>query len=78
MYKNIRLIYTLIIGTFSIALFIYGFFPIVHYDNTIASINDIPQFIDNVRYVLCVALNINIKHSQKLVVNTYTIFYLLG
>ncbi|KAF7413550.1 hypothetical protein HZH68_002039 [Vespula germanica] len=49
MYKNIRLIYTLIIGTFSIALFIYGFFPIVHYDNTIASINDIPQFIDNVR-----------------------------
>ncbi|KAF7407296.1 hypothetical protein HZH66_001833 [Vespula vulgaris] len=49
MYKNIRFIYTLIIGTFSIALFIYGFFPIVHYDNTIASINDIPQFIDNVR-----------------------------
>ncbi|KAI4501714.1 hypothetical protein M0802_003049 [Mischocyttarus mexicanus] len=49
MYKNIRLIYTIIVGTFSIVLFIYGFFPIVHYDSTIASINDIPQFIDNER-----------------------------
>ncbi|XP_014607226.1 PREDICTED: GPI ethanolamine phosphate transferase 2 [Polistes canadensis] len=47
MYKNIRLIYTIIVGTFSIVLFIYGFFPIIHYDNTIASINDIPQFIDD-------------------------------
>lgn len=59
MYKNIGSIYTLIVGTFSTALFIYGFFPIVHYDNTIASINDIPQFVDNVRYVLHVALNKN-------------------
>ncbi|XP_047344818.1 GPI ethanolamine phosphate transferase 2 isoform X2 [Vespa velutina] len=49
MYKNIRSIYTLIVGIFSTALFIYGFFPIVHYDNTIASINDIPHFINNIR-----------------------------
>lgn len=66
MYKNIGSIYTLIVGTFSTALFIYGFFPIVHYDNTIASINDIPQFVNNVRYVLRIDLNKNINHSKKL------------
>ncbi|XP_015174532.1 PREDICTED: GPI ethanolamine phosphate transferase 2 [Polistes dominula] len=45
--SHLSLIYSIIVGTFSVVLFIYGFFPIIHYDNTIASINNIPQFIDN-------------------------------
>ncbi|XP_076292215.1 phosphatidylinositol glycan anchor biosynthesis class G isoform X1 [Lasioglossum baleicum] len=45
----ITLLYILIIGFLSIALFLYGFFPLVNYDNTIATEKDIPKFVENVR-----------------------------
>ncbi|XP_053996555.1 GPI ethanolamine phosphate transferase 2 isoform X1 [Hylaeus anthracinus] len=43
------LLYIIFIGPLSISLFLYGFFPLIKYDSTIATENDIPQFIDNVR-----------------------------
>ncbi|XP_031837371.2 phosphatidylinositol glycan anchor biosynthesis class G isoform X1 [Nomia melanderi] len=45
----ITLFYILIIGPSSIVLFLYGFFPLTNYDNTIATENDIPKYIENVR-----------------------------
>ncbi|XP_076621223.1 phosphatidylinositol glycan anchor biosynthesis class G isoform X3 [Colletes latitarsis] len=48
--KNIIILfYILFIGPLSMALFLYGFFPLINYDNTIATENDIPKFIENVR-----------------------------
>ncbi|XP_076680624.1 GPI ethanolamine phosphate transferase 2, catalytic subunit-like isoform X3 [Andrena cerasifolii] len=48
--KNIAILfYVLLIGPLSITLFLYGFFPLINYDNTIATENDIPKFIENVR-----------------------------
>ncbi|OAD62584.1 GPI ethanolamine phosphate transferase 2 [Eufriesea mexicana] len=48
--KNILiLLYIVFIGPLSIALFLYGFFPLVHYDNTIATQDNIPKFIKNAR-----------------------------
>ncbi|XP_015438915.1 PREDICTED: GPI ethanolamine phosphate transferase 2 [Dufourea novaeangliae] len=43
------LFYVLFIAPLSIVLFLYGFFPLINYDNTIATENDIPTFIENVR-----------------------------
>ncbi|XP_017882282.1 GPI ethanolamine phosphate transferase 2 [Ceratina calcarata] len=43
------LFYVLFIGPSSIALFLYGFFPLVNYDNSISTKDDIPKFIENVR-----------------------------
>ncbi|CAK9834102.1 GPI ethanolamine phosphate transferase 2 [Anthophora retusa] len=48
--KNITvLLYIIFIGPLSIALFLYGFFPLVNYDNTKATQDNVPQFIENVR-----------------------------
>ncbi|CAD1478308.1 unnamed protein product, partial [Heterotrigona itama] len=48
--KNIiTLSYIVFIGPLSIALFLYGFFPLMHCDNTIATQDDIPKFIENTR-----------------------------
>lgn len=49
MSKNIILLYTIFIGPFFIALFLYGFFPLVNYDNTKATQDNIPKSIENVR-----------------------------
>lgn len=49
MNKNIILLYIVFIGPFFIALFLYGFFPLVNYDNTKATQDNIPKSIENVR-----------------------------
>ncbi|XP_078036093.1 phosphatidylinositol glycan anchor biosynthesis class G [Augochlora pura] len=43
------LFYILIIGPLSTVLFLSGFFPLTNYSNTIATDNDIPKFVENVR-----------------------------
>nr|XP_033336582.1 GPI ethanolamine phosphate transferase 2 isoform X1 [Megalopta genalis] len=43
------LFYILIIGPLSTVLFLYGFFPLTNYSNTVATDNDIPKFVENVR-----------------------------
>lgn len=45
----IILFYVIFVGPLSIALFLYGFFPLINYDNTIATENNIPKFVENVR-----------------------------
>nr|XP_012144892.1 PREDICTED: GPI ethanolamine phosphate transferase 2 isoform X1 [Megachile rotundata] len=45
----IILVYIVFIGPLSVALFLYGFFPLINYDNTIATHNNVPKFIENVR-----------------------------
>ncbi|KAF3420554.1 hypothetical protein E2986_01438 [Frieseomelitta varia] len=48
--KNIIILsYIVFIAPLSIALFLYGFFPLMHCDNTIATQDDIPKFIENTR-----------------------------
>ncbi|KOX71550.1 GPI ethanolamine phosphate transferase 2 [Melipona quadrifasciata] len=48
--KNIIMLsYIVFIGPLSIALFLYGFFPLMYCDNTIATQGDIPKFIENTR-----------------------------
>lgn len=47
--KNILLFYVLLVAPISIALFLYGFFPIAHYGNGIATQLDIPKHVGNVR-----------------------------
>lgn len=49
MNKNIILLYIVFIGPFFIALFLYGFFPLVNYDNIKATQDNIPKSIENVR-----------------------------
>lgn len=49
MNKNIILLYIVFIGPFFIALFLYGFFPLVNYHNTKATQDNIPKSIENVR-----------------------------
>lgn len=49
MNKNIILLYIVFIGPFFIALFLYGFFPLVNYDNAKATQDNIPKSIENVR-----------------------------
>ncbi|XP_033215579.1 GPI ethanolamine phosphate transferase 2-like [Belonocnema kinseyi] len=41
--------YTLLVALFSIILFLYGFFPMIHYENSVATMNDIPQFVEQIR-----------------------------
>lgn len=43
------LLYIIFVGFLSIALFLYGFFPLMYYDNTIATQDNIPEFIENTR-----------------------------
>lgn len=45
----IILLYIIFVGFLSIALFLYGFFPLMYYDNTIATQDNIPEFIENTR-----------------------------
>ena len=48
--KNIIILsYIIFIAPLSIALFLYGFFPLMYCDNTIATQDDIPKFIENTR-----------------------------
>jgi hypothetical protein len=47
--NNILLFYLLLTAPISIALFLYGFFPIAHYGNAIATQMDIPEHVGNVR-----------------------------
>nr|XP_034180311.1 GPI ethanolamine phosphate transferase 2 [Osmia lignaria] len=47
--NSIILVYVVFIGPLSISLFLYGFFPLINHDNTVATQNNIPKFIENVR-----------------------------
>ncbi|XP_066585138.1 GPI ethanolamine phosphate transferase 2 isoform X2 [Prorops nasuta] len=48
-HKSIFLIlYILCIGSLSIFMFLYGFFPITNYDSNISSMDDIPQHVENI------------------------------
>ncbi|XP_011337922.2 GPI ethanolamine phosphate transferase 2 isoform X2 [Ooceraea biroi] len=46
--NNLLLFYVLLVTPISITLFLYGFFPIAHYGNAIATQLDIPQHVGNV------------------------------
>lgn len=41
--------YKLLVVLFSISIFLYGFFPLVQYENSVASMNDVPQFVEQIR-----------------------------
>lgn len=49
--NDLLLFYILLIAPISIALFLYGFFPAGYHADTIASRKDIPQYVENVRWV---------------------------
>ncbi|XP_011699289.1 PREDICTED: GPI ethanolamine phosphate transferase 2 isoform X2 [Wasmannia auropunctata] len=49
---NLLLLYVLLVAPISIALFLYGFFPVAHHadtNDTIASESDIPDYVGDVR-----------------------------
>ncbi|GAB1868560.1 GPI ethanolamine phosphate transferase 2 [Camponotus japonicus] len=46
--NNVLLFYVTLIAPISIILFLYGFFPIAHHGDTIASRSDVPNYIGNV------------------------------
>ncbi|KAL6424028.1 hypothetical protein ACFW04_009733 [Cataglyphis niger] len=46
--NNVLLFYVTLIAPISIVLFLYGFFPIAHHGDAIASRSDIPNYIGNV------------------------------
>lgn len=41
--------YKLLIVFFSITIFLYGFFPLVQYENSVANMKDVPQFVEKIR-----------------------------
>ncbi|CAL1678430.1 unnamed protein product [Lasius platythorax] len=45
---NVLLFYMILIAPISIVLFLYGFFPIAHHGDAIASRSDVPEYIGNV------------------------------
>lgn len=47
--SNVLLLYVLLIAPISIALFLYGFFPIIYHGDAIATQEDIPRHVGNVR-----------------------------
>ncbi|CAL7933068.1 unnamed protein product [Xylocopa violacea] len=47
--NTVILLYAVLIGPLSIALFLYGFFPLVNYDNGVATRDSIPTVIENTR-----------------------------
>lgn len=47
--NNVLLFYVTLIAPISIVLFLYGFFPIAHHGDAVASRSDIPNYIGNVR-----------------------------
>ncbi|KAM0728286.1 GPI ethanolamine phosphate transferase 2 [Formica fusca] len=46
--NNVLLFYVTLIAPISIVLFLYGFFPIAHHGDAVASRSDIPNYIGNV------------------------------
>lgn len=47
--NNVLLFYVLLIAPVSIALFLYGFFPIAHHENVVASQLDVPGYVGDVK-----------------------------
>ena len=43
--------YIILIATFSIIIFLYGYFPVGHNEGIVATGKDIPQFVERTRQV---------------------------